>query len=146
MMSDKIKELTKQEWRELGFYYDRDDNEKLWKIVASKNGVTSFINLLYDFSNKFKESTESEHEHYGPYFYLEIMLWNCPSINKHCICGSHSDMIKLAKLIEGKNNESEINSVFYIGNEFSSECEYKLAFYIKYDDFDPAKEDNLLWK
>lgn len=35
--------------------------------------------------------------------------------------------------------------MFYIGKEFSSECEYKLAFYIKDDNFDPAEEDKLMW-
>lgn len=109
MMSGKIKELTKQEWRELGFYYERDDDEKLWKFVASKNEISLFVSLLNAFSNEFKELTEFEHEHYGPYFYLKIMLLDCPGINKNCIYGSYSDMIKLANLIEEKNNDSEVN-------------------------------------
>ncbi len=37
---------------------------------------------------------QSEHEHYGPYSYLEIMTWPEPSFDDHAIRGPLPDLMR----------------------------------------------------
>ncbi len=42
MPSAKINEMTQREWRELGYFYDRDDSAKEWRLIGSKAGLRQF--------------------------------------------------------------------------------------------------------
>jgi hypothetical protein len=35
MPSHSVNAATKREWRELSFYYDRDDEARVWRLTAS---------------------------------------------------------------------------------------------------------------
>ncbi len=39
--SKEANAVTKREWRELGFFYDRDERAKRWRIVGSASGVST---------------------------------------------------------------------------------------------------------
>ena len=39
MRSEKKNEAIRREWRELGFFYDRNDSAKAWLIRGSRAGL-----------------------------------------------------------------------------------------------------------
>lgn len=49
MLSDATNQATKREWRELGFFYDRDDQTKVWTFTGSRTGLLRFRDALLSF-------------------------------------------------------------------------------------------------
>jgi hypothetical protein len=76
MLSDATNQATKREWRELGFHYHRDDQRKVWKLTGSRAGLLHFRDALLSYVANPRNALKSEHRHYGPYSYFEIMT--CP--------------------------------------------------------------------
>jgi hypothetical protein len=77
-MTDKkfdIDQMMIDEWRQLGFYYDRDDRLYVnqWRFFGSKKGLQNFVSMLDKYTNNPANDILSEHDHYGPYSYLKIM-------------------------------------------------------------------------
>ena len=67
MPSDATNRATRREWRELGFFYDRDDGTKVWKLTGSRVGLLRFRDALLSYVADPRNALKSEHEHYGPY-------------------------------------------------------------------------------
>lgn len=144
-MDNKLKNITKEEWRQLGYYYEIDEINKKWIIVGSLFGIRNFISQLNEYANNSKNSKISEHDHWGPYMYLKIMTNTDPVINKNCISGSLSDLKRLSEIIDKKLNDNLINTTLEIKEEYSKDCEYSIQFKIMEYGFDPATEDKQLW-
>lgn len=70
MPNTKINELTQREWRELGYFYDRHDDVKEWRLSGSKAGLLNFAKSLQVYVQKTGNDLVSEHVHFGPYGYL----------------------------------------------------------------------------
>ena len=75
MPSDATNQSTRREWRELGFFYDRDDQAKVWQLTGSRAGLLRFRDVLRSYAADPGNDLKSEHQHYGPYGYLEVMTW-----------------------------------------------------------------------
>ena len=67
MPSDATNQATRREWRELGFFYERDDASREWRVTGSRSGLQRLRDLLLDYVADPRNRAESEHEHYGPY-------------------------------------------------------------------------------
>ena len=80
MPSDATNRMTR---RELGFVYDKDDDRKESRLVGSRSGLLRFRDLLLEYSADPRNAKKSEHEHYGPYMYLEIMTWPEAGFDDH---------------------------------------------------------------
>ena len=145
-MSKELKEITKQEWHELGFYYDKDNDKKLWVIIGDKKGILIFANMIEEYTNHPNNDKISEHDHYGPYAYLEIMTWDKPGMDEHAIHGTLADLKRLAYIIKNELEKYQPNSTFYIGTNYASDCKYKLAIEVKENNFNPARADTQLWE
>jgi len=144
MPSDATNESTRREWRQLGFFYDRDDEAKVWKITGSRAGLFKFRDALLDYVANPLNNSKSEHEHYGPYGFLEIMTWPEPGFDEHAIRGSLADLARLAKLVEVKVNFSQPKSDIFIKEEFAVNSPYALVLEFREDGFDPASPDPYL--
>ena len=72
MPSTDINEMTQREWRELGFFYDRDDDAKEWRLIGSKEGLRQFAHSMQEYAANPGNDLISEHEHFGPYGYLKV--------------------------------------------------------------------------
>jgi hypothetical protein len=142
--SEAMNAATRNEWRKLGFFYDYDEKRKEWQLVGSKAGLRQFLNLLLEYVKNPKHDRKSEHDHYGPYMYLEIMTWDAPGINDHCIQGTLSDLKGLAELVDKKLGVSKPGTSFVIRDEYAKSAEASLVFNVKTDDFDPASADPML--
>jgi hypothetical protein len=140
-MKQWVKDDTRREWRELGFFYDRDDASKEWRLVGSRNGLRRFADLLRSYASDPRNEKKSEHEHYGPYMYLEVMTWPEAGMDGHAIRGPLSALDGLASLVDAKVAVMKPGGGVRIGDEFATGTVYTLVLNLRDDDFDPASLD-----
>jgi hypothetical protein len=140
-MEEALKAHTRAAWNELGFFYDRDDESKEWKIIGTRVGLLKFVALLRSYAADPRNAMTSEHEHYGPYMYLELMTWPEPGMDEHSIHGPLGELARLASIVEGKVAELAPGNVVRIQEEFSPSAKYSLVLERRDDRFNPASED-----
>ncbi|PYS69060.1 MAG: hypothetical protein DMF69_18145 [Acidobacteria bacterium] len=139
----ELNQRTANEWRELGFFYDYDKGESCWRLVGSREGLMKFVELLESYVMKPQNGQLSEHQHYGPYFYLKLMTWSQAQITDNAICGTLSDFRRLANLVRSKLESLGEGSIVTIGDEYAPSTSV-LRFEVKEAGFDPARADPLL--
>jgi hypothetical protein len=144
MPSDAINKATRREWRELGFFYDCDNETKVWKLIGSRSGLLRFRDILLSYAADARNTPDGEHEHYGPYSYLKIMTCPEAAFDDEAIRGSLADLARLAKLIEVKLATTQPGSFTVIQQEFAANSPNALVLDLREDGFDPATADPLL--
>jgi len=144
MPSEATHNATKREWRELGFFYYLDDQARVWKLTGSRAGLLRFRDALLSYVADPRNASKGEHEHYGPYMYLEVMTWPEAGFDEHSIRGPLADLARLAKLIEAKLATARPGSTILIHEEFAAHSPYFLILDVREDGFDPATADPLL--
>ena len=102
MPSEEVNDATRKDWRELGFFYDREDNTKEWRFVGSRAGLLKFCDLLLRYVAKPRNGSNSEHHHYGPYMFLKVSTWSKAGMDRNGIYGTLQDLRRLASVIEAK--------------------------------------------
>jgi len=50
MPSEAINRATIREWRDLGFYYYRNDAAREWRLVGSRSGLLGFRDALFRYA------------------------------------------------------------------------------------------------
>jgi len=144
MPTDATNSATRREWRDLGFFYDRDDKTKVWRLTGSRAGLLRFRDVLLSYATDPRNASNSEHEHYGPYGYLEVMTWPEAGFDDHAIRGPLAELKRLAKLIEAKLATARPGSSIPIREEFAAHSPYALVLELREDGFDAATSDPLL--
>ena len=144
MTAEELNEQTKEDWRELGFFYDYDKANSCWRLVGSRLGLLKFCDILNEYAADERNAPLSEHEHYGPYWYLTLVTWSEPEITAHDIRGTFEDFRRLSKLTKQKLENASVGDKFIIDVKYSPKNEAKILFEIETDDFDAAKADPLL--
>jgi len=144
MPSETTNRATRREWRELGFFYQRDDQAKLWKLTGSRSGLLRFRDALIDYAACPENDVESEHEHYGPYAYLKVMTCPEAGFDSDAIRGPLADLARLAKIIEVKLATASPGSSIPIREEFAAYSPYSLVLDLREYGFDPATADPCL--
>jgi hypothetical protein len=134
-------ENTRKEWRELGFFYERDDEAKEWRLIGSRDGLMRFRDLLLVYAANPQNEQQSEHEHFGPYWSLEVMTWPEAGFDDHAIRGTLSDIRRLAGILEAKLTNAQSGSRLRIRDEFANSSPYALVLNVREDGFDPAAAD-----
>jgi hypothetical protein len=140
MPIEDIREGTRRKWRELGFFCNRDDKTKVWRLVGSRSVLLRFRDLLLEYVNDPSNDYKSEHEHYGGDC-LEIMTWPEPSFDDHAIHGSLADLKRLAAIVENRLAVAQAGDSTRIQNEFAANAPYALILEAREDDSDPAHPD-----
>ena len=112
--------------------------------MGSRDGLLSICEILNSYVNEPSNQPISEHEHYGPYGYLEIMTWNGAGIDDHSIHGKLSDLLRLSKLIRQGLESASAGSAFEIGEEYVEGTQFRLRFEVRAEGFDPASVDPYL--
>ena len=141
MPSEATNAATREEWRELGFYYDLDEPSRRWRLVGSREGLVGFAHLLDDYVANPVNATLSEHEHYGPYMYLEVMTAEAAGIDDHSIHGTLNDLARLATVIRERLDGAADGDSLDIGAAFTDRPAYELRLEVRPDGFDPASAD-----
>ena len=144
MPSEIVNQKTRLEWRDLGFYYDRDDSAQEWRLTGSRNGLLQFRDLLLTYANDPRHAGKSEHEHYGPYQYLEIMTWPEAGMDDHAIHGALDDLRRLASLVDQELTHARAGVAIRIRGAFATDSKYALVLDVRPDDFDPSAVDPAL--
>ena len=141
MLDASLLKRTQREWRDLGFYYDRDDEQKLWKLVGSREGLSCFTRALREYVADPRNQIDSEHEHYGPYSYLEVMTSPEAAFDGHAIRGPLDALRRLAQLIEAQLKSALPGAQIVIRDELGPNSPYALVLDVQQDGFDPASAD-----
>ena len=144
MPSDATNSATRREWRDLGFFYDRDDQAKVWRLTGSRSGLLRFRDALVAYATDPRNADKSEHQHYGPYMYLEIMTWPEAGFDEHAIRGPLQDLKRLATIVERKLLEAKPGETVRIHGEFEANSPFALILEVREDGFDPADADPML--
>lgn len=144
MTREELNDRTRKEWRELGFFYEYDENNSRWRLVGSQQGLLKFCDILDEYVVDEKKASISEHEHYGPYWYLKLVTWTEAVITRDDIRGTLEDFIRLADLTKRKLKKAAVGDKFVIDVEYSPKNEAKILFEIKAEGFDAATEDPLV--
>ena len=139
--SEATNQATRTEWRNLGFFYEVNELERHWRFIGSRAGLGRFAELLDRYCADPDNSASSEHVHYGPYMYLEVMTWPDAGIDGDSIHGSLDDIARLAQLIRHQLERVRPGDTFRLGKGFAVDCEYDLVLEVKNDGFDPAEAD-----
>jgi len=141
MSSNGLNESIREDWRDLGFFYNRNDQDKTWTLTGSRAGLLRFRDALLAYAADPRNALKSEHEHYGPYSYLEVMTWPEAGFDRHAIRGPLADLARLAGLIEDKIAKARPGSSVRIREEFATDSPYALLLDVREDGFDPASAD-----
>ncbi len=139
-MEQHTPDRAAEEWRRLGFYCDPPDGTA-WRFIGSRLGLMRFAGLLRDYAQDDANADLSEHDHFGPYGWLEIMTWDRPLVDDHAIAGRAIDLQELADIVEEHLLHATPGTRFVIDTEYSEESTRILLFEVKEDDFDPASAD-----
>jgi hypothetical protein len=132
---------TRQEWRELGFFYFSDDEHREWHLIGSAAGLLKFADLLEDYSSREQNDKPSEHDHFGPHMYLEVMTWPYAGIDGHSIHGPLPELTRLAAIVRRSLRDAGSPQKIRIREEYSPAAEYSLVLDVRDDSFDPASAD-----
>ena len=146
MSEESVNRAIRQRWRELGFFYDLDHHTKAWRLVGSRAGLLRFREALSNYAEDPENDYPSEHEHFGPYMYLEVMTWPNAGFDAHSIHGSLPDLRRLASIIGAKIENARPGEVIQIREEFAANSPYSMVLEVTDDDFDPAGADPALPK
>jgi len=139
--SEATNRATREEWRELGFYYATQEEPPGWLFVGSPTGLSKLVFLLDDYVQDSRNATLSEHEHYGPYMYLKVQTSEVPEIDSESIRGSLRDLARLRGLIAAELRTHGPGQSFVIGREYAESVRFPLRFEIREAGFDPATAD-----
>ncbi len=133
----------KDEWRNLGFYYDlkKDIDNNDWRFFGSKQGLFKFVKILDYYISEARNNFISEHAHYGPYNYLKIMTWNSPVITENYIAGTIYNLKDLTTIVTNALHKTKIGQTFKIDSEYGTNNTAILNFFVMADDFDPVSMD-----
>jgi hypothetical protein len=143
-MDDELNAHIREGWQELGFFYHLDETAKEWIIVGSRAGLARFSALLREYAADPRNEMQSEHEHYGPYMYLEVMTWPDAGMDGHAIHGPLPDLERLARLVDERASALQPGEQARIREEYAPSAEYGLVVTLREDGFDPASLDGNL--
>jgi len=111
----------------IGFFYDFDKDSSCWRLVGSRQGLLKFCDILSEYARDERHALLSEHEHYGPYWYLKLVTWDEPEITSHAIAGTLEDFERLSQLTKQKLENAGIGDKIVIDSDYSLLNEAKLS-------------------
>jgi hypothetical protein len=142
--SEATNQATRDEWRELGFFYERTDQPPCWRFIGSASGLANLIRRLDAYVRDPRNEALSEHAHYGPYMYLKVQTSESPEIDGDSIRGSLSDLARLRDLIANGKRRLGPGQSLDIAAEYSRSVSFPLRLEVREPEFDPASADPAL--
>jgi hypothetical protein len=139
--ADLTDERIRQQWRELGFFCELDDERKIWTLTGSRAGLLFFPDLLLGYVADPGNAKDGSQTHYGPYGSLQIMTWPEAGFGGNAIRGSVVALAHLAELIEAKLASAQPGERIRIREEFAADSPYSLVLDVRADGFDAASAD-----
>lgn len=143
---DPIEQDIIDQWKELGFFYDRDDRLHVnqWRFFGSKAGLLNFAEILESFAKRAKTGDDFAHEHLGPYWYLTLVISDEPQLRAYGVFGSNSDFEGLAGLIRSTEAELNPGDTISFDRFYGVENEVTAKWFVMANSFDPASMVELI--
>ena len=138
MSSEAANEATRRAWRELGFFCDRNDAAKEWRIVGSVKGLRKFASEIRKYASNPANDRLSEYTQFGPAMNLEIGTSHQTEITEQWIGGPLVELLRLATLIERSAQDNVVGKRIALRSNFSPMSPYELILDVRDDAFDPA--------
>ena len=101
--------------------------------------------LLRQYAAEASNAAPSVHEHYGPYGYLQIGIWDRAEVNDQWIAGPLADLERLATAVEEEASRLAPGGSAEVGAMFASNSGWRIELFCQDDTFDPATADSLSW-
>lgn len=144
MSAFDFNELNMKEWRDLGFYYEYDDEKHQWDFYGDKRGLMTLTTIIDEYMS-FEENKElSEHIHLGPYQYLKVVTWKEPEINEQGLFGTFLDLNRFVNNFRDKVQLTSANDQFVVGEDYSNKSISRIVVHVMPDGFDPSSMDDSL--
>ena len=141
-LHDLSNEDIKRGWRELGFFCELDDQNRVWTLTGSRAGLLHFPDLLRGFIIDPANASDGAQQHYGPYGSLDIMTYADAGLTGNAIRGSLTDLDRLASIVETHLAVAELGTQIRIREEYAPESRYALVLDVRADGFDPSSTDS----
>jgi hypothetical protein len=141
-LHDLSNEDIKKGWRELGFFCELDNQNRVWTLTGSRAGLLHFPDLLRGFIIDPANVSDGAQQHYGPYGSLEIMTYADAGLTGNAIRGSLTDLDRLASIVETHLVVAEPGAQIRIREEYAPESRYALVLDVRADGFDPSSTDS----
>jgi len=141
-LHDLSNEDIKRGWRELGFFCELDDQNRVWTLTGSRAGLLHFPDLLRGFIIDPANASDGAQQHYGPYGSLDIMTYADAGLTGNAIRGSLTDLDRLASIVETHLAVAEPGTQIRIREEYAPESRYALVLDVRADGFDPSSTDS----
>ena len=142
--TEATNQATREEWRELGFFYELQDEPPRWRFVGSATGLANLVKVFDEYVRDPRHEAISEQEHYGPYMYLKVQTAESPTIDNGSIRGSLSDLARLRDLIANGLRNLRAGKSLVVGPEYSPVVSFPLHLELREAEFDPASADPAL--
>ena len=104
MSNEASNEATRRAWRALGFFCDRNNAAKEWRIVGPVKGLRKFASEIRTYASNPAHDRPSEYTHFGPSMNLEVGTWHQTEITEQWIGGPLVELLRLATLIALRAN------------------------------------------
>ena len=141
-LHDLSNEDIKRGWRELGFFCELDDQNRVWTLTGSRAGLLHFPDLLRGFIIDPANASDGAQQHYGPYGSLDIMTYADAGLTGNAIRGSLTDLDRLASIVETHLVVAEPGTTIRIREEYAPDSRYALVLDVRADGFDPSSTDS----
>jgi len=141
-LHDLSNEDIKRGWRELGFFCELDDQNRVWTLTGSRAGLLHFPDLLRGFIIDPANASAGAQQHYGPYGSLDIMTYDDAGLTGNSIRGSLTDLDRLASIVETHLAVAEPGTQIRIREEYAADSRYALVLDVRADGFDPSSTDS----
>jgi hypothetical protein len=141
MSTSAVDELTRRQWRDLGFFYKRDDTRRVWTVIGDRDGLRRLAAVIRGYARDSRYAAYGTHDHFGPYMYLKLMTWPDTGINGNAIHGPTARLTLLADVIEERLVAAATGNRISLRDKFAQDAEYDLVVELRSDGFDPAGED-----
>lgn len=137
LSQDDLDQMEREDWRELGFYYHRNNALQRWDIFANQQGFLRLAEELQEYAQSLGKIM-GEHDHIEPDWSLTLTTSAHYFINDRGIYGTAADFEALATHIVDTVSHLHAGQVHIINAPKVDVYSYALYLLLQDDDFDAA--------
>lgn len=146
----EVARITRDAWRELGFWYECDMANRSWKVRADRRGIMELAEIVRSFLSSAAAADVGEHLHLGPFANLRVIRSDRPLISWRGIAGAPSDLKQFVAELEAiattlaTNSTAERVPPYELGSAFGHDDGFRFIVQPEPEGFDPAGADPTL--
>ena len=142
----QVEASTVRQWRELGFWYDVTEEPPCWTLRGSVKGLRGLGRELRKFADKTAVEPTWDHEHLGPFSYLEIGIQRAPKITLHWVQGTEAELRQLADAIDQRLDAAVPGDAIWLDDFYGCDNTARMQVLVEPEGFDPAGVPGALGK